>query len=645
MTVPVRGSRCQSGSVHESDEEGGLLGRIAVRLGMLTLDQLAEVTRERGRVDKKLGVIMLEKGLLTQVQLAKCLALQKRHLEALEQKARVVAAPQAPRQRIPTPTDWAVDPAARGERQPAPLPRRERRTADVMRQHLEERPAPAGTPRRAQQITQPERPGRAPLPDEGEPEAPVEFELDLDEGPSAPPGPPIPPAPAAPRREEAPVRRDRATPRDRPEPVRVPEQRLPEPPQREPVRPPEPPRAPEPPPSRPSQHAPRPEAEAPAPDSTRPPPRLATEEGELGLEPMPWDAPAPTRGVGFLHKILEHGVMSGASDVHVHAGALAKMRQFGQLVPITSEPLAPRTLAAVLSEIFTPWQRRRFEEDGEIDFAYAIEGLGRFRTNVYRQQNGHNGVFHVIPAQPPTLEQLNVPPALAKLTNYTQGLILLTGPAGSGKTSTLAALVQLINGERHDHILTIEDPIEYVFASQRCVVNQRQVGRHTDSFAAGLRGALREDPDIICIGELRDLETISLALSAAETGHLVLATMHTGNAVATVNRIIGAFPPSQQSQVRAMMSESLRAITSQRLLPLADGSGVVPALEILYVTRPVAALIRDNRAFQIPSVMQTGRAQGMQLLDDALRDLLAQRRISRDVAIMNCEDRRKLEAP
>jgi twitching motility protein PilT len=334
-------------------------------------------------------------------------------------------------------------------------------------------------------------------------------------------------------------------------------------------------------------------------------------------------------------------VKSEASDVHVHADAEARMRQLGKLVPITEKPLAAEATLEALTAILTPWQRSVFDEAGEIDFAYEVPGLSRFRANVYRQQNGANGVFHIIPGTVPTLTALGLPQALAKLTNYHQGLLLLTGPAGCGKTSTLAALTNIINEERSDHILTIEDPIEYVFESKRCIVNQRQVGRHTETFASGLRGALREDPDIICIGELRDLETISLALSAAETGHLVLATLHTGSAIGTINRIVGAYPPAQQPQIRSMMSESLRAITSQRLLPGTDGQSHV-ALETLFITRAVSALIRDNRTFQIGSIMQTGKSQGMKLLDDSLRELLEAGRISEEVALANCNDPRRL---
>jgi twitching motility protein PilT len=287
-------------------------------------------------------------------------------------------------------------------------------------------------------------------------------------------------------------------------------------------------------------------------------------------------------------------------------------------------------------------QRESFAQHGELDFCYSLAGVGRFRANVYRQQRGIDAVFRYIPPEAPSLEQLGLPSSLARLTNFHQGMVLVTGPAGCGKSSTLAALVNLVNEERREHILTIEDPIEYLHPSKRCLVNQRSVHSHTESFARALRAALREDPDVIVIGELRDLETISLALSAAETGHLVLATLHTNNAIRTLNRIIGAFPADQQGQVRMMISESLRAVISQRLIPRADGKGRVAALENLVVTRAVGNLIRENKTFQILSILQTGAAQGMILLDHSIKALLNAGTISREEALRNCDDPKSL---
>ncbi|MFQ5418579.1 MAG: type IV pilus twitching motility protein PilT, partial [Myxococcota bacterium] len=287
-------------------------------------------------------------------------------------------------------------------------------------------------------------------------------------------------------------------------------------------------------------------------------------------------------------------------------------------------------------------QRARFLERGEIDFCYTLDGVGRFRASAYRQQRGSDAVFRSNPPEPPTLADLGLPSELARFTNYHQGLVLVTGPAGCGKSSTLAALVDLINEERKEHILTIEDPIEFVHANKRCMVNQRSVHQHTDSFARALRAALREDPDVIVIGELRDLETISLALTAAETGHLVLATLHTSTSIRTVNRLIGAFPSDQQSQVRTMLSESLRAVISQRLLPRSDGSGRVPALETLINTRATANLIRESKTFQIHSILQTGASQGMGLLDQSIARLVESGAVGRQDALRFCDDPKAL---
>ncbi len=334
----------------------------------------------------------------------------------------------------------------------------------------------------------------------------------------------------------------------------------------------------------------------------------------------------------WLHSILRNAAQWFASDIHIHAGATVKLRRFTQLMNLTDTPLPPEHAENVLCSAMTDDQLDTLTEHGEVDFAYPVEGVGRFRVNVYRQHRGLNGVFHFIPVKPPPLAELGLPTNIAKVTNYHQGLVLVTGPAGCGKSTTLATLVDIINEERHEHVLTIEDPIEYVHPSKQCLVNQRQVKRHTESFARALRAALREDPDVICIGELRDLETISLALSAAETGHLVLATLHTNSTIRTINRIVGVYPPSQQGQVRTMLSESLRAVISQRLLPSADGGGVALAAEILYVTKAVGNLIRENRTFQIHSILQTGKGQGMCLLDTALTDLVRAGRITPAVA-------------
>src|SRR5690606_26623002 len=269
-------------------------------------------------------------------------------------------------------------------------------------------------------------------------------------------------------------------------------------------------------------------------------------------------------------------------------GAPLRWRRHGVLETQGSEPLTAERGEALLRSILTPEQAAVLDAEGEVDLAYTLPGVGRFRVNVYRQQRGMDGVFRVVPDHPPSLDELGLPSTLARLTNYHQGMVLVTGPAGCGKSSTMAAFLNLVNAERSDHILTIEDPIEVVHPSRRCLVNQRQVRSHTESFARALRAALREDPDVIAIGELRDLETISLALTAAETGHFVLGTLHTSSTIRTIDRLIGVFPPDQQNQVRTMLSESLRAVVSQRLVRRADGQGRVPALEVLVVNKAVS---------------------------------------------------------
>jgi twitching motility protein PilT len=363
-------------------------------------------------------------------------------------------------------------------------------------------------------------------------------------------------------------------------------------------------------------------------------------------QPAPPPAPAPGVQTGWrqaarrLDALLTIAVGQRVSDLHLHCGAPIKLRRNGELFDMEpdSGSLTPDLSDSLVREILTPEQQRALDEHGQIDFAYTISGVGRFRANAYRQQRGLDAVFRAIPPNPPTLEDLGLPSALARFANFHQGMVLLTGPAGCGKSSTLAAMVNIINRERQDHIITIEDPIEYIHRSQKCVVNQRQVLRHTNSFARALRAALREDPDIIAIGELRDLETISLALTAAETGHLVLATLHTNNAIRTINRILGVFPPSQQEQIRTMVSESLRAVISQRLVVKADGSGRVPALEVLVCNKAVGNLIRDNKTFQIKSVLQTGSAHGMCLLDASLADLVKNKVITREEAARNADE-------
>jgi len=346
----------------------------------------------------------------------------------------------------------------------------------------------------------------------------------------------------------------------------------------------------------------------------------------------------------MLHRVLASGQKRGASDIHLHAGGGLRFRTHGVLSEPESAEFSPEAVERLVATSLSPVEQAELRRSGEIDFCFDLPGVGRFRANAYRQQRGFDVVFRSISARPPTLGELGLPSELARFTNYHQGMVLVTGPAGCGKSTTLAAMVNLINEEREEHILTVEDPIEVIHPSQRCLVNQRHAGKHTDSFARALRGALREDPDVIVIGELRDLETISLAMTAAETGHFVLASLHTNNAVRTINRMIGAFPPGEQGQVRTMLSESLRAVISQRLVARADGEGRVSALEVLVINKAIGNLIREEKTVQIRSSIQTGKAHGMFLLEQSLNDLVAEGTITREAALELAEEKKLITA-
>jgi twitching motility protein PilT len=361
---------------------------------------------------------------------------------------------------------------------------------------------------------------------------------------------------------------------------------------------------------------------------------------EIAATATPWLGGAA--GQRQLDAVLALAVERGASDIHIHSGAPIGVRLVGSLVDLDPQPLAPAVAARMIEEVLDNDQRAALARHGQIDLAYTLPGRARFRANVFRQQRGLDAVFRSIPSQPPTLASLGLPESLARLADYHQGMVLITGPSGCGKSATMAALINIINHTRTEHIVTVEDPIEYIHPSRRGIVNQRQVGPHTASFARALRAALREDPDVIAIGELRDLETISLAITAAETGHLVLGTLHTNNSVRTINRMLGVFPPSQQSQMRTMISESLRAVVSQRLVARADGTGRVPALEVLVVTKAVANLIRESKTFQIRSILQTGAGHGMIQLDASLADLVRSGVVTRDEAVLHAEDPAKI---
>jgi twitching motility protein PilT len=300
-----------------------------------------------------------------------------------------------------------------------------------------------------------------------------------------------------------------------------------------------------------------------------------------------------------------------ASDLHLTSGVAPFLRLHGEMVKINYRDLSAEDCQALIFEILTEKQKRLFIENWELDCSYHLEGVGRFRVNVFMQRRGIGAVFRIIPEKILTVEELGLPQSLLDMINVHKGLILVTGPTGSGKSTTLAALIHYINVTQRKHIITIEDPIEFVHNNSKSLINQREVSSHTKTFANALRAALREDPDIILVGEMRDLETISLAITAAETGHVVFGTLHTNSASKTVDRVIDVFPETQQEQIRIMLAESLRGVVAQSLLPRADHQGRVAVLEVLFSTHAVANLIREGKTFQIPSAMQTGRSQGM----------------------------------
>jgi twitching motility protein PilT len=331
----------------------------------------------------------------------------------------------------------------------------------------------------------------------------------------------------------------------------------------------------------------------------------------------------------------------GASDLHLVSGQQPALRIRGEMERVKFDVLTNDGLKAMLYEIAPEHKIKQFEETGDIDFAYEIPGLARYRANFFQQKYGIAAVFREIPSKILTAQDLGLPAVVSQLAHLPRGLVLVTGPTGSGKSTTLAAIIDEANRARKDHIITIEDPIEFVHTSQSCIVNHREVGIHTKTFTSALRGALREDPDIILVGELRDLETISLAVEAASTGHLVFGTLHTTSAPKTVDRIIEVFPSSEQMQIRSTLADGLRAVIAQVLFKRVDKKGRCAALEILIANSAVRNLIRESKTFQIPSMIQTGKKYGMQLLDDAIMDLLNKGWIGADEAYIKANDKTK----
>jgi len=344
-----------------------------------------------------------------------------------------------------------------------------------------------------------------------------------------------------------------------------------------------------------------------------------------------------------IDELLELVVENDASDLHLSAGLPPVLRIDGELKMARYEPLTAPVCQRILYDILSDDQIQRFETELELDCSYAMRRIARFRVNIYRERGNVAGAFRLIPTRIPTIQELGLPHVIEELARKRRGLFLTTGPTGSGKSTTQAAIIGQINEERGEHIITIEDPIEYLHSHKKSIINQRAVGEDTHSFANALRAALREDPDVLLVGEMRDLETIQLAITAAETGHLVLATLHTNNAAESVDRAIDVFPPSQQEQIRVMLSNNLLAILSQQLLPRAGQPGRIAAVEVMVATSAIRNLIRENKAHQMTSIIQTSAEQGMQTMDQALRDLYQRGAIALEIAMNRSHNPAELE--
>ncbi len=344
-----------------------------------------------------------------------------------------------------------------------------------------------------------------------------------------------------------------------------------------------------------------------------------------------------------IKEVLKRASEEGASDVHFTAGLPPKMRLSGSLVSMPYESLTGEDTMAAAKEIMSQEQFDHFMEKGEYDMSLSLKEAGRYRVNVFRQQGAAALAFRLVRSEIPSPEELGIPSSVIDLYNRKRGLILVTGPTGSGKSTSLASIIHKVNLCRDAHIITLEDPIEYVHTHKMSMVNQREIGSDTQSYANGLKAALREDPDVILVGEMRDYETISVAVTAAETGHLVLSTLHTIGAASTVDRIIDVFPPHQQQQIRVQLANVLEGIISQQLIPKADGRGRVGAFEVLHVNLAVRNLIREGKTHQLPSIMQTGRRQGMMTMDEAIIQLVRDRKITPQMALSFAQDRDSME--
>ena len=377
----------------------------------------------------------------------------------------------------------------------------------------------------------------------------------------------------------------------------------------------------------------------PAPTQPVPEPRVALHEGAAAPGAYMRASTEPTGHAGevTLAELLNGMLEAGASDLHLTAGTPALIRVHGDLTPLRDcPPLPPDLIQRLIYTVLTQKQRERFEAELELDFAYALPGAARFRVNVYRQRENVGAAFRRIPYEIKNLEDLGVPGSVSTFAGLPRGLVLVTGPTGSGKSTTLAALIDLANRTRRDHIMTVEDPIEFLHRHKSCMVNQREVGEDTHSFSSALKHVLRQDPDIILVGEMRDLETISVALTAAETGHLVFATLHTQDAAQTIDRVIDVFPPHQQQQVRAQLAGALQGVVCQTLCRTADGRGRVVATEVMVTTPAIRNLIREGKTHQVYSAMQAGMQHGMHTLDQHLAELVRSGRITYEHGLEKC---------
>ena len=383
-----------------------------------------------------------------------------------------------------------------------------------------------------------------------------------------------------------------------------------------------------------------PQAPAPTPvGQVRSAPRAEVGRPEVMFVKAPEAAPSGNRALDKIETLLRTLVSNNASDLHLRAGSPPMLRASGEIAPIPNEPvLSSGDIDVMLNAVMLEQNRTEFKELNDTDFAHEIAGIARFRGNALRDRKGTGAVFRAIPAAVVTVEQMGISQEVQRLCHLTKGLVLVTGPTGSGKSTTLCALIDLINRSRSDHVITIEDPIEFVHESKKCLITQRHVGVHTSSFRHALRAALREDPDIVLVGELRDLETVSMAIETAETGHLVFGTVHTSTAVSTVDRVIDQFPPDRQAQIRVMLSESLKGVISQ-VLCKKIGGGRVAAREIMLSTPSVSNLIREGKTFQLPSVLQTSRRLGMVTMNDALIDLVDSKQVEPQEAYLKATDK------